>query len=132
MRRDRLDQTRTVLARIWAGEKIEQRMRVARRAALLHHEGTAAGVLGHQLHGAVDDRVAHISFARQRRVITRRPARLSTGLGATTCAVREAFCSGARRRDFRRLNMRGLSVMDRLARRAAATAPAPAAAPARW
>jgi hypothetical protein len=80
VRRDRLDQARACLTRVRPRNEIEQRMSIARRAALLHHEGAAADILGHQLHGAVNDRVLHIAGARQRRVVARRPPRLPAGL----------------------------------------------------
>jgi hypothetical protein len=80
MRANRFEECRALLARIGPHQQILQRMRVVQRRALVNQEGGRGDALGHELDGAVHDGIADIAFARERRIVARRPAGMAAAL----------------------------------------------------
>ena len=72
---ERLKKIRAALVRVGLREKLQQRMIVELRRALIKKPGDRGRRLRHHPDRAVDDRVLHEAGARERRVCTRRPDR---------------------------------------------------------
>jgi hypothetical protein len=98
-----------VLARVRPRQQIEQRMLVKLGGALVQHERQPADALGGEPHRAMHDGVAAIAFARQRRIVARRPARPPAVLDGDQAGGQRRFALRRASSDLRRLSMVVLS-----------------------